>query len=224
MDGAMPAQRIRDLLTGGVRRSERGAHRFTPDDFARIQADTALAPCGDAAAGAARHTLAGVDPRDTPALDRLRQWNFDVPRRDERGIRDVPGYGSSGSRRCSSATISISCDQRPRITGKFSFVSRFLIDTLNGHADNAWCDDTRTPRRETRRRRRHRAAARVEDLQRRLGSDMTRWRWDAVHHRDRFPHALDSVGALRPLLSRSMGIGGDWSTVNVGASAADHHA
>jgi penicillin amidase len=37
-----------------------------------------------------------------------------------------------------------------------------------------------------------------------------------------FPHALDSVGALRPLLSRSMGIGGDWSTVNVGVSAADH--
>ena len=50
---------------------------------------------------------------------------------------------------------------------------------------------------------------------------MTRWRWDAVHLA-MFPHALDSVAALRPILSRSVGIGGDWSTVNVGVSSADH--
>src|SRR5262249_15588289 len=38
-----------------------------------------------------------------------------------------------------------------------------------------------------------------------------------------FPHqGLDTVRALRPLLSRSMPNGGDWSTVNVGAVAADH--
>ena len=61
----------------------------------------------------------------------------------------------------------------------------------------------------------------VEDLQRRMGSDLTRWRWDAVHVA-MFPHALDSVAALRPIFSRSLGIGGDWSTVNVGVSAADH--
>jgi penicillin amidase len=35
-----------------------------------------------------------------------------------------------------------------------------------------------------------------------------------------FPHqGLDSVGALRPILSRSMPNGGDWSTVNVGPVA-----
>ena len=28
--------------------------------------------------------------------------------------------------------------------------------------------------------------------------------------------------ALRPIFSRSIGIGGDWSTVNVGVTAADH--
>ncbi len=33
---------------------------------------------------------------------------------------------------------------------------------------------------------------------------MTRWRWDAVHLAV-FPHALDSVAALRPILSRSVG-------------------
>ena len=61
----------------------------------------------------------------------------------------------------------------------------------------------------------------VADLTARLGGDMTRWRWDAVH-RAIFPHqGLDAVAALRPLLSRSVSNGGDWSTVNVAAVAAD---
>ena len=50
---------------------------------------------------------------------------------------------------------------------------------------------------------------------------MARWRWDAVHHAV-FPHqGLDAVAVLRPLLSRSVPNGGDWSTVNVGPVAAD---
>jgi penicillin amidase len=54
-----------------------------------------------------------------------------------------------------------------------------------------------------------------------MGNDATKWRWDAVH-RATFPHqGLDSVGLLRPLLSRSSPGAGDWSTVNVGAVAAD---
>ena len=51
--------------------------------------------------------------------------------------------------------------------------------------------------------------------------DMTRWRWDTVH-RATFPHqGLDSVGLLRPLVSRSSPGAGDWSTVNVGAVVTD---
>jgi penicillin G amidase len=61
----------------------------------------------------------------------------------------------------------------------------------------------------------------VADLTERLGSDMSRWRWDAVH-RAEFPHqGLDAVRALRPILSRSVPNGGDWSTVNVAPVAAD---
>ena len=57
----------------------------------------------------------------------------------------------------------------------------------------------------------------VEDLRGRLGDDMTRWRWDAVH-RAVFPHqGFDGIAPLRALLSRSVPNGGDWSTVNVGA-------
>jgi penicillin amidase len=45
---------------------------------------------------------------------------------------------------------------------------------------------------------------------------MSRWRWDAIHSAV-FPHqGLDGVGLLRPLLSRSVPHGGDWSTINVG--------
>ena len=61
----------------------------------------------------------------------------------------------------------------------------------------------------------------VADLTERLGSDMSRWRWDGVH-RAVFPHqGLDAVKALRPILSRSVPNGGDWSTVNVAPVAAD---
>ena len=37
-----------------------------------------------------------------------------------------------------------------------------------------------------------------------------------------FPHqGLDSLAALRPLISRSVPTAGDWSTVNIGTVAAD---
>jgi penicillin amidase len=61
----------------------------------------------------------------------------------------------------------------------------------------------------------------VETLAERMGREPERWRWDAVHSAV-FPHqGLDSVRVLRPLLSRSVPNGGDWSTVNVGPVAAD---
>src|SRR5207247_4135980 len=84
-----------------------------------------------------------------------------------------------------------------------------------------WCDDIRTAQAETCVDAVGQALhSAVADLTRRLGKDMTRWRWDAVH-RVIFPHqGLDSVGLLRPLVSRSSPGAGDWSTVNVGAVAA----
>jgi len=56
----------------------------------------------------------------------------------------------------------------------------------------------------------------VEDLSDRLGREPERWRWDEVHTVV-FPHqAFETVSALRPLFSRRVPNGGDWSTVNVG--------
>jgi penicillin amidase len=106
--------------------------------------------------------------------------------------------------------------------GKFSFVTRFVVNTLTAN-DAAWCSDVRTARKETCDEAVTSALHRgVVELARRLGGDISRWRWDAVHSAI-FPHqGLDSVAVLRPLLSRSVPTGGDWSTVNVGAVAADH--
>jgi len=63
--------------------------------------------------------------------------------------------------------------------GRFSFVTRFLVNTLTLN-DVRWCDDGRTPQTETCQDT-VTAALRdaVEDLRGRLGNDMTRWRWDA---------------------------------------------
>jgi penicillin amidase len=105
--------------------------------------------------------------------------------------------------------------------GKFSYVSRFLAGTLTSN-DSPWCDDGKTIKRDTCDEIVAAAFhAAVGDLQRRLGNDVSRWRWDAVHLA-MFPHTLGSVDALRSIFSRSIGIPGDWSTVNVGVTAADH--
>jgi penicillin amidase len=98
--------------------------------------------------------------------------------------------------------------------------SRFLINAL--HADSAWCDDVRTPVRETCAGFR---TATLRDalsfLRDRLGPDSASWRWDRLH-RARFPHGVfEAVRVLRSLFSLETGQGGDASTVNVGAYRLD---
>jgi penicillin amidase len=208
------AQRITDLLAGPAAQS---LPRFTPDDFARIQADTvslharALLPVLLTRTGS-------MSAGEQPALDLLRHWNFDATRDSAAAaifqawfLRLAPAIAGD----------EIGPEAIDVYQGKFSFVSRFLAKTLASN-DSPWCDDVRTAKRETCDEVVAGALrAGIDDLQRRLGSDMTRWRWDALHLA-MFPHALDSVAALRPILSRSIGIAGDWSTVNVGVTAADH--
>ena len=211
------AQRIVDLLAGPAGPGLQMKPRFTPDVFARIQADTVSLHAKALLPLLLSHTRA-AGAGDQPGLDRLRRWNFDAT-----GDSAAAALFQAWFLHLGPALVAddLGLAATELYQGKFSFVSRFLANTLASN-DSPWCDDARTPNRETcddavmstfRKG--------VEDLQNRLGSDMTRWRWDAVH-RALFPHALDSVAALRPILSRSVGIGGDWSTVNVGVSAADH--
>jgi penicillin amidase len=199
------ATRIRDLL--------RGRTHLTSEDFARIQADTlslharALLPLLIQHARPERAA-------DRQALDILRRWDGDM-----RGTSNAASIFEAWFLRL---TTTIAGDDLGPIAtasyaGRFSFVTRFLENTLNAN-DLTWCDDRSTAQPETCDQQ-VTAALRlaVADLTNRLGSDMTRWRWDAIH-RAIFPHqGFDGIAPLRALFSRSMPNGGDWSTPNVGA-------
>ena len=98
--------------------------------------------------------------------------------------------------------------------------SRFLINALRTNSD--WCDDVRTPARETCAVFRSATLREAMSLLReRLGPDPASWRWERLH-RARFPHGVFEGGAgLRSLFSLETGQGGDASTVNVGAYRLD---
>jgi penicillin amidase len=203
------AQRIVDLLLQQT--------KFTSDDFARIQADTyslhakALLPV---ILAHARPT----DDIDRRAVAILQQWNFDA-------TADSAATAIFQAWFLQLAPTIVGDDLGPIVTesyqGRFSVVTRFLINTLTAN-DASWCDDTSTPAIETCDDAVTRALHEgVADIRRRLGGSIERWRWDAVHSAV-FPHqGLDSIAPLRPLISRSIPTAGDWSSVNIGTVAAD---
>jgi penicillin G amidase len=98
--------------------------------------------------------------------------------------------------------------------------SRFLMNALR--SDSAWCDDVKTPARETCAGFRTQTLREALSLLReRLGPDPAAWHWDRLH-RARFPHGVfDAVKGLRSIFSLEIGQGGDASTVNVGAYRLD---
>jgi penicillin amidase len=98
--------------------------------------------------------------------------------------------------------------------------SRFLIEALR--SESSWCDDVRTPVRETCADFRAGTLREgVSNLRRRLGPDPREWRWARLH-RARLPHGIfDAVAGLRRLFSLETSQGGDASTVNVGAYRLD---
>jgi penicillin amidase len=202
-------QRITDLI--------RNAGRLTPDTFAAIQADTisleakALLPL----------LLSHAQPQgdaDSRALAILRAWDGDT-----RGDSAAAAIFEAWFHRLAPALAGD--ELGPLATdayqGRFSYVTRFVANTLTG-GNSRWCDDVRTPKTESCD---ETVSAALHDavlqLSAPLGRDMSRWRW-ADAHPVVFPHqGLDSVGALRPFLSRTLPSSGDWSTVDVGPVAAD---
>jgi len=203
------AQRIVDLI--------HGKSKFTVDDFARMQADTVslhartLLPL----------LLARVHAEGTPdqrAIDLLRKWNADAT-----ADSAAAAIFSAWFQHLAPALVTDDLGEAltDRYKDRYSYVTRFIVHTLTTN-DASWCDDAVTAKKETCDEAVNIALRQgIADLESQMGTDMTRWRWDKVH-RAVFPHqGLDAVAALRPLLSRSIPNGGDWSTVNVGPVAAD---
>jgi penicillin amidase len=222
------AQRILDRL----RRPE----KLKPADFSSIQADTVSLSARSVLPVLLSHAVPH-SATDADALRILRRWDYDA-------------RGNSAAAAIFEAWIFrlvptlVADDLGPLTTenyaGRFSYVTRFVVRVLdasstsgsgdsagnsgpNGPVGPTWCDDQRTPAAETCDDAVSTALDEaLADLGRRLTGEMGRWRWDGVHHAV-FPHqGLDSVSLLRPLISRSVPSGGDWSTIDVGAVAADH--
>jgi penicillin G amidase len=203
------AQRITDRL--------RDRTRLTVDDFRDIQADTVSLHAKALLPLLIQHARPESDA-DRRAIELLRQWNFNAS-----ADSAAEPIFQAWFHRLASA---VAGDELGPVIlesyrGRFSYITRFVTNTLAA-GDSPWCDDVTTTERETCEQVITRALHEgVVDLMERLGADMTRWRWDGVH-RAVFPHqGLDSVGALRPLLSRSIPNAGDWSTVNVGTVLVD---
>jgi penicillin amidase len=203
------AQRVADMM--------RGKSKFTMDDFARMQADTVSLHAKTLLPLLVAHAHVDGTP-DARAIELLRTWNGDA-------TADSAAAAVFSAWFQHLAPAIVGDDLGPALTDRYkdrySYVTRFLVHTLATN-DAAWCDDARTAQKETcddvvtgalR--------SGLADLEERLGADMARWRWDSVH-RAVFPHqGLDAVAALRPILSRSIPNGGDWSTVDVGPVASD---
>jgi penicillin amidase len=202
------AQRITDLI------QEKRPHNT--ESFRDIQADT-LSLHAQALLPLLLRRVHAETTEDRQAVDLLSRWNFDA-----RGDRAEPAIFAAWFFRLGRALVEDELG-RAATSGwqrRFTFVHRFVVNALG--TESQWCDDVGTPARESCddvvAATLHEA---VSELQLRLGGDLRQWRWQDVH-RAVFPHqGLDAIGLLRPLLSRSVPSAGDWSTVNVGATAID---
>jgi penicillin amidase len=82
--------------------------------------------------------------------------------------------------------------------------------------DAWWCDDKTTPAVETCGELVSRSLDRaLEELQQRLGADMSRWQWGAVHEARSEHRPFSKVKALAPWFELRVPTGGDNYTVNV---------
>jgi len=195
----------------------KGRSKLTPDDFAKIQSDTVSPHAKELLPLLLQHVHPETDA-DRRAIEILKPWNFDA-------AADSPAETIFQAWFYQLGSVLAGDDLGPLVSDAYNlktvFMARFVEHTIATN-DASWCDDKTTDRRETCDEAVTKALHEgLADVTRRLGGDMSRWRWDAVH-RAVFPHqGLDAVAPLRPFLSRSVPAAGDWSTVDVGTVAID---
>ena len=200
------AQRIIDRL--------RQQQKLTVNDFTSIQADTfslhakALLPL-------LLKRVHPMDATDARAVSILRQWNLDATENQA-----APAIFQAWYYELLPAIVGD--ELGPEFTADYqgldraSYRSRFLFHTL-ADRNNIWCDDVRTPARETCDDAASTALhAGIARLTTQLGGNIETWTWGAIH-KGIFAHStLDTVPVLGGLLRRTIPHGGDWSTIDVG--------
>lgn len=194
------ARRITDLLLSRP--------AWSPEEIRAVQLDRVSYQAADLLP-----LLLDTRPADAAsarALDRLRTWNREF------SPDSVPAsiYAAWYSK------LSEMPQDELKDTPAGNVRSRFLVNALR--EDSPWCDDVRTPRKETCADFKSTTlSGAVALLRQRLGEDPSGWTWARLH-RARFPHAVfDRLPVLRGLFSLEAAAGGDASTVNVGAYRRD---
>lgn len=200
-DWAAPyrAQRIVELLSA--------KNGLTVDDFARIQADQRSAQAQELLP--VLLSIAPETDEQRRALELLRSWDGVLAAESAAAAIYEAWYAHLYEALMGDDVGGTLADTL--LTGHNpTLLAQILIGK-----NRAWCEDVLTPEGED-----CRASARValekalEDLTKRMGKDMTKWRWGEIH-RTQFPHnPFSQVAPLKRFFHRSIETGGDMFTVN----------
>jgi len=194
------AARIAGLLTSKP--------KLTAEDFRRMQSDVVSLLARDLVP-----LLLDTRPRDDAskqALDLLRGWNGEMDASSAAAAVYAAWYVELA--RMPDDELE-GLPQRPTH-------GAFLLESLR--TDSPWCDDPRTPPRETCADFKSSSLSRgAAFLRGRLGPDPSRWSWGALH-RLRIAHdAFDTVPILHRVFDLEAARGGDGATINVGGFSQD---
>ena len=194
------AERITELL------AQEDAH--TVSSFAAIQADQL-----DAMSLDFLPLLLSVEPTTETgraALAKLRNWDGAM-----RADTSEPLLFWAWYRALVRATLED--DLGERFEDYYGVRSQFMLETVAGTTQTDWCDDTRTPARESFE---DLAAKALSDsltyLTETYGDNADAWHWGAAHvaYMD---HAVMSNTPLAPLFDLKIEVGGSANSVNVGS-------
>jgi penicillin G amidase len=193
------AERIIELLTAN--------QGLTPEDYTRIQ--------GDQRSAQARELLPRLlavqpqTPEQAQALNLLRNWDGTVS-----PDAAAPAIYEAWYTKLYGALLG---DDLGGELGEYytTIEDPVLLSRILSGEEAGWCDDVLTPGVEScEDTARVALKAALNDLDKRLGSDMAKWRWGDLH-RTVFPHnPFSQVSFLQPLFERSIVTGGDHFTVN----------
>ena len=217
------AQRIRDLLA-----DQAATRKLTLADMARIQADHYALPAVEIVPHLVK--LATNTPLEKAAQDTLRAWDYMLaPASAGAAIyatclikleRIVFGAMLAGDEALTSSYLGAGSTPISPVNRYVSRSRPLLIRLLNAHDDRWFADSALRGGPST-----WDAAlwsafhTAIEDLRTRLGNNVSRWTYGAIHTMT-YVHPLGLAKPLKRVFNRGpMPLGGDIDTVNAGATA-----